>query len=77
VFVNSGFTRRILGVSKAESDNTLNFLYEAFCNNPDYTARIKWELNDVAIWHNGLVNHTASFDFCKSCLVALRDIARH
>ncbi|KAG7562150.1 hypothetical protein FFLO_02432 [Filobasidium floriforme] len=72
IFVNPGFTRRILGVSKAESDNTLSFLYSQFAQTPEYTARVKWEVNDVAIWHNGLVNHSASFDFWPQRRHALR-----
>lgn len=63
VFVNAGFTRRIAGVSKAESDNTLNFLYHEFSSNPDFNTRFRWEQDDVAIWDNRVVNHSAMFDF--------------
>lgn len=50
VFVNAGFTRRIVGVPKAESDNVLRFLHEQFAVNHDFAWRVKWEKDDVAIW---------------------------
>lgn len=63
VFINSGFTRRIVGVPKAESDNTLRFLNDAFALNPEFTARVQWEKDDLVIWDNRVVNHSATFDF--------------
>jgi sulfonate dioxygenase len=47
-----GFTRRIVGVPKAESDAILAFLYAQISENPDFQVRFKWEPNDVAIWDN-------------------------
>ncbi|KAJ9092722.1 hypothetical protein QFC19_008647 [Naganishia cerealis] len=63
VFVNAGFTRRIVGVPKAESDHVLSFLHEQFAVNHDFAWRVKWEKDDVAIWDNRVVNHSALFDF--------------
>jgi len=52
-----GFTRRILGVPKAESDAILSFLFHQISENPDHQVRFKWETNSIAIWDNrvGLV----------------------
>lgn len=50
MFVNAGFTRRIVGVPKAESDHVLRFLHEQFAVNHDFAWRVKWEKDDVAIW---------------------------
>jgi hypothetical protein len=53
-----GFTRRIVGVPKAESDAILAFLFAQLSQNHDFQVRFKWEPNDVAIWDN-----RASFRF--------------
>jgi sulfonate dioxygenase len=50
VFFNAGFSRRIVGVPKAESDNVMRFLNEQFAVNHDFTWRVKWEKDDVVIW---------------------------
>lgn len=50
IYINAGFTRRIVGVPKAESDNVLQFLNEQFLVNHDKTWRVKWEKDDVVIW---------------------------
>lgn len=48
----AGFTRRIVGVPKAESDTILQFLFEQIAHNVDFHARIKWGHNDIAFWDN-------------------------
>ncbi|KAG6919161.1 hypothetical protein DXG01_008459 [Tephrocybe rancida] len=72
VYVNPGFTRRIIGVPKAESDNILNFLFHQIGENPDFQVRFKWETNSVAIWDNRVVTHSATFDFWPATRHALR-----
>ncbi|KAI9463288.1 alpha-ketoglutarate-dependent sulfonate dioxygenase [Lactarius psammicola] len=72
VYVNPGFTRRIVGVPKAESDAVLAFLFAQIAENHDFHVRYKWEPNDVAIWDNRVVMHTATFDFWPSTRHALR-----
>lgn len=62
VFVNPGFVSRIVGVPKAESDMTLNFLKDCFAQQTDATIRWRWETGDVACWDNRIVNHSATFD---------------
>ena len=47
-----GFTRRIVGVPKAESDAILTFLFRQISDNPDFQVRFKWRTNSVAIWDN-------------------------
>lgn len=47
-----GFTRRIVGVPKAESDAMLAFLFAQIGQNHDFQVRFKWQPNDVAIWDN-------------------------
>ncbi|KDQ53178.1 hypothetical protein JAAARDRAFT_39545 [Jaapia argillacea MUCL 33604] len=72
VYVNPGFTRRIVGVPKAESDTILNFLFHQIGENPDFQVRFKWEPNSIAIWDNRVVTHTATFDFWPATRHALR-----
>lgn len=72
VYVNPGFTRRIAGVPKAESDAILAFLFAQIADNHDFHVRYKWEPNDVAIWDNRVVTHSATFDFWPSTRHALR-----
>ncbi|KNZ81744.1 Alpha-ketoglutarate-dependent sulfonate dioxygenase [Termitomyces sp. J132] len=72
VYVNPGFTRRIIGVPKAESDAILNFLFHQISDNPDFHVRFKWEPNSVAVWDNRIVTHSATFDFWPAIRHALR-----
>ncbi|KAF8896076.1 alpha-ketoglutarate-dependent sulfonate dioxygenase [Infundibulicybe gibba] len=72
VYVNPGFTRRIVGIPKAESDTILTFLYNQISNNPDHQVRFKWEPNSVAFWDNRIVIHSATFDFWPATRHALR-----
>ncbi|KAL0954379.1 hypothetical protein HGRIS_003364 [Hohenbuehelia grisea] len=72
VYVNPGFTRRIVGVPKAESDAILTFLFHQISDNPDFQVRFHWEPNSIAIWDNRIVTHSATFDFWPATRHALR-----
>ncbi|THV07211.1 TauD-domain-containing protein [Dendrothele bispora CBS 962.96] len=72
VYVNPGFTRRIVGVPKAESDAILNFLFQSLAENTDSQVRFHWEPNSIAIWDNRVVVHSATFDFWPATRHALR-----
>ncbi|KAF5359618.1 hypothetical protein D9756_003264 [Leucocoprinus leucothites] len=72
VYVNPGFTRRIVGVPKAESDAILSFLFHQISENPDHQVRFKWETNSIAFWDNRVVTHSATFDFWPATRHALR-----
>lgn len=47
-----GFTRRIIGVPKAESDAILQFLFRQISENHDQQVRFHWEPNSIAFWDN-------------------------
>lgn len=66
VFVNKGFTKRINGVTKDESDMLLKYLFDLIVHNHDAQVRFRWNKNDVAIWDNRSVWHTATYDIHKS-----------
>jgi len=63
VFVNPNFTKRILGVTRDESDTILKYLFSLVQLNHDLQVRFKWEKNSVAIWDNRSAYHTATFDY--------------
>ncbi|RDW77912.1 hypothetical protein BP5796_05764 [Coleophoma crateriformis] len=63
VFVNKGFTKRINGVTKDESDLLLNYLINLVTQNHDAQVRFKWNKNDLAIWDNRSNWHCATYDY--------------
>jgi taurine dioxygenase len=62
LFVNSGFTARILELTEKESDALLAFLF-AHLAKPEFTVRWRWKLGDVAFWDNRLSTHYATLDY--------------
>ncbi|KAK6463002.1 oxidoreductase activity protein [Scheffersomyces coipomensis] len=63
LFVNSGFTRKIVELKEDESDYLLNFLYDHLNNSHDLQARANWLPGTVAVWDNRRVNHSALLDW--------------
>lgn len=63
VFVNRGFTKRINGVTKDESDLLLKYLFDLVVHNHDAQVRFRWSKNDIAVWDNRSVWHTATYDY--------------
>ncbi|MEN4891808.1 taurine dioxygenase [Erwinia billingiae] len=62
LFVNEGFTTRIVDVSQKESDALLNFLF-AHVTKPEFQVRWRWQENDIAIWDNRVTQHYANSDY--------------
>lgn len=63
VFVNKGFTKRINGVTRDESDLLLKYLLDLIVHNHDAQVRFRWNKNDIAVWDNRSVWHTATYDY--------------
>ncbi|KAH6882348.1 hypothetical protein BKA58DRAFT_328981 [Alternaria rosae] len=63
VYVNKGFTKRINGVTKDESDLILPYLINLVTQNHDAQVRFKWRPNDLAIWDNRSTWHCATYDY--------------
>lgn len=63
VFINKGFTKRINGVSKDESDVLLGYLLNLVTQNDDAQVRYRWSQNDTAIWDNRSTLHCATYDY--------------
>jgi taurine dioxygenase len=62
LFVNGGFTTRIVGLARAESDALLQFLFRHL-ETPEFQCRFRWQVNSVAFWDNRSVQHHAMWDY--------------
>lgn len=62
LFVNEGFTTRLIGLQEKESDALLSFLF-AHITKPEFQVRWRWQENDVAIWDNRVTQHYANADY--------------
>lgn len=59
LFVNEGFTPRILGVEEEESRALLKALFEASLD-PAVLYRHRWRAGDLVLWDNRAVTHLAT-----------------
>ena len=62
LFVNGGFTTRIVQLARAESDALLQFLFRHL-ETPEFQCRFRWQVNSVAFWDNRCVQHHAMWDY--------------
>lgn len=62
LFVNSGFTTRILGLTKAESTKVLELLSEHI-QRPEFVIRWQWKPNTLAFWDNRVTQHYTVDDY--------------
>jgi taurine dioxygenase len=62
LFVNRGFTRRILGVPRDESAAMLAYLFD-HAEDPLFQCRFRWQQDSVAFWDNRCVQHRALWDY--------------
>ena len=62
IFVNEGFTTRILELSLPESDAVLALLAKHIAK-PEFTVRWRWKPHDFAFWDNRLTQHYATNDY--------------
>jgi taurine dioxygenase len=62
LFVNEGFTTRIVELNASESDAVLRQLF-AHIQRPEHCVRWRWKAGDVAFWDNRLTQHYATADY--------------
>lgn len=62
LFVNRGFTTRIKGVPRDESDAILAYLYNHI-EHPNFQVRFTWEPKSIAFWDNRSAQHRAIWDY--------------
>ncbi|KAH8902847.1 TauD-domain-containing protein [Coniochaeta sp. PMI_546] len=63
LFINPGFTKRIIGLRDEESDALLKLLFKHISLGQDFQVRVKWEEGTVALWDNRVTAHTAITDY--------------
>ena len=71
LFVNAGFTKRIVELSYNESASLLKFLFEHI-QNPKFQCRFAWKPNSIAMWDNRCVQHMAIWDYYPQTRSGLR-----
>lgn len=62
LYVNRGFTTRILGIPADESDAIVDYLFR-HCESPLWQCRFSWEANSVAFWDNRVTQHRWASSF--------------
>jgi taurine dioxygenase len=62
LFVNPNYTDSIDGMSTADSDHWLAFLYDHI-KSPEHQMRYRWSVGDIAFWDNHAVQHYAVADY--------------
>ncbi|KAL3462781.1 hypothetical protein BJX64DRAFT_299343 [Aspergillus heterothallicus] len=59
-----GFTKTVNGLTSRESENLLKYFHDLVTYGHDLQVRFKWaQPNDIAIWDNRSVFHTATNDY--------------
>lgn len=62
LYVNSGFTTHIDGVSEGESRELLALLYDEV-KRPEYQVRFRWRSRSIAFWDNRSTQHYGVADY--------------
>ncbi|KAF9218377.1 TauD-domain-containing protein [Gyrodon lividus] len=63
LYVNPGFTRRIVGFKNEESEYLLKFLYDHISKGADFQIRASYKPGTVVVWDNRVTVHSATGDF--------------
>lgn len=71
LYVNTGFTAHIDGLSPQESSWLLAHLYSQ-ATLPEYQCRFKWAANSIAFWDNRACQHYAASDYFPAVRVMER-----
>jgi taurine dioxygenase len=62
LYVNTGFTSHIEGLSAKESEWLLKHLYSQ-ASLPEYQCRFRWRAGSIAFWDNRAAQHYAASDY--------------
>ncbi|MFP8878531.1 MAG: TauD/TfdA family dioxygenase [Myxococcota bacterium] len=63
LYVNSGFTARINGLTRIESRSLLDLLFRHIDSTPKLYCRVEWEPNTLTFWDNRCTQHHAVWDY--------------
>ncbi len=62
LFVNAGFTTRVVELARDESDALLKHLFDHIAK-PHWQMRFRWRPNSIAFWDNRCTQHFAIWDY--------------
>jgi len=62
IFINSSFTKRILGLDRQEAEGVLTFLKD-WLKKPEFMIHHQWEADGIAVWDNRSTQHYALADY--------------
>lgn len=68
LFVNEGYTTRLLGVERRESEAVLNYLFDHL-RTPEFQIRHHWKKGDLVVWDNRITQHYAVADYSQRRLM--------
>ncbi|GAA6003518.1 hypothetical protein JCM10207_000371 [Rhodosporidiobolus poonsookiae] len=63
IYVNKGFTTRVVGLKAEESKAILDLLFNHLAAGHDFMIRARWAKNTVVCWDNRRTGHSALLDF--------------
>ena len=63
LYVNRGFTTRIEGLGKRESEAVLEMLFRHVETNPEFQCRVRWTPGTLVMWDNLSTQHCAVWDY--------------
>jgi len=66
LYVNQGFTRRIVGYKREESEYLLKFLFDHIAKGADFQIRATYKPATVVVWDNRVTAHSATPDYEKN-----------
>ena len=61
LYVNHTFTKKIVGMTRSESDTLLRFLCD-HVTSLEFQCRFRWRKNSIAIWDNRCTQHRVATD---------------
>ncbi len=63
LFVDRGFTTRIVGLPADEGSAILEYLLRHIETTPELHCRFRWQANSIALWDNRCAQHRAIYDY--------------
>ncbi len=63
LYVNRGFTTRVEGLDRKESDAVLEFLWRHVESTVEFQCRVQWRPNTLVFWDNRCTQHHAVWDY--------------
>ncbi|RDB29988.1 Alpha-ketoglutarate-dependent sulfonate dioxygenase [Hypsizygus marmoreus] len=66
LFINPGFTKRVVGFKNEESEYLLKFLFDHIAKGADFHVRGTYKPGTVVAWDNRVTVHSATPDFAKT-----------